>query len=165
MKKIILALLSASYAVGMATQVLGHGDAPHPSSAALVSGWTAGGFPRPDPPGFLPPPSSLLTVARRGAPLPSYPRRAFRNLRRYGRLCVPACRCIWTLRRAASRPFYYLPNRLAHSRFRCLATWPRGYLDAATDRAYELFQTWLSGKEIPDPEPLIRQAVTLAATN
>jgi hypothetical protein len=30
MKKIVLALLAASYAVGMATQVLAHGDAPHP---------------------------------------------------------------------------------------------------------------------------------------
>jgi len=30
MKKIVLALLAAGFAVGMATQVLAHGDAPHP---------------------------------------------------------------------------------------------------------------------------------------
>jgi len=30
MKKIMVALLAASCAVGMATQALAHGDAPHP---------------------------------------------------------------------------------------------------------------------------------------
>jgi hypothetical protein len=30
MKKIMLALLATSFAIGMATQVLAHDDAPHP---------------------------------------------------------------------------------------------------------------------------------------
>lgn len=30
MKRIVLALLTAGFAVGMATQVVAHGDAPHP---------------------------------------------------------------------------------------------------------------------------------------
>jgi hypothetical protein len=30
MKKIVLALLASGFAVGMATQVLAHDDAPHP---------------------------------------------------------------------------------------------------------------------------------------
>jgi len=30
MNKIVLALLTAGFAVGMATQVVAHGDAPHP---------------------------------------------------------------------------------------------------------------------------------------
>jgi hypothetical protein len=30
MNKIVLALLAAGFAIGMATQVVAHGDAPHP---------------------------------------------------------------------------------------------------------------------------------------
>ena len=72
------------------------GDArPKPCrrSCRPCDGGMAGRLPRPEPPGSLPPPSSLLTVAQARQP-PSLGHPDPRSSPQCGRLCVLACPCI-----------------------------------------------------------------------
>jgi hypothetical protein len=71
-----------------------------PSRPPVRRGMPVVCFPLPEPPGFLPPPSSLFTVAQ-ARRLASFDAPLFASPPRYGRLCVPACRCTLTCRRGA----------------------------------------------------------------